>query len=160
MPSVRASRYRTPFLIHSSTAKEKLYMGRRGQIHFRGFGMRQSYITNFCVTQVHQDHVQIIDEKKQAAWNTFCQTAGYQSTCQKLRDAAQQAQMIFDESKAVHQQSLCEQSKAKMNYAAKKLHKAQVALHNFQTPDYFCNVPYDSIFSLQFPLGDGLVIRY
>ena len=135
-------------------------MNRRGEIHFRAFGMRRSYTTKFRVTQVHQDHVQIIDEKKQTAWNTFCQSAGYQSTRQELRNAVQQAQMIFDESKALHQQSLCKQSKAKMNYAATKLHKAQVALHNFQLPDYFCDVPYDSIFSFQFALGNGLAIMY
>ena len=84
--------------------------------------------------------MQIIDEKKQAAWNTFCQSADYQSTRQELRNAVEQAQMIFDESKALHQQSLCKQSKAKMDYAAKKLHRAQLGLHNFQLPDYFCEI--------------------
>ena len=160
MPSVRASKHRTPFLIHSSTAKRELYINRRGEIHFRAFGMRRSCTTNFRVTQVHQDHVQIIDEKKQAAWNTFRQSADYQSTRQELRNAVQHAQMISDESTALHQQSLCKQSKAKMDYAAKKLHRAQVALHNFQSSDYFCDVPYDSIFSFQFALGNGLAIMY
>ena len=122
--------------------------------------MRHSHQANFCVNQVHQDHVQIIDEKKQAALNTFRQSADYQSTRQELRNAVQQAQIIFDESKALHQQSLCKQSKAKMNYEAAKLHKAQVALHNFQSPDYFCDVPYDSIFSFQFATGNGLAIMY
>ena len=135
-------------------------MNRRGVIHFRAFGMRRSYTTNFRVTQLHHDHVQIIDEKKQAAWNTFCQSADYQSTRQELRDAVQQAQMIFDESNISYQQSLCKKSKAKMKCAAKKLHKAQNALHNFQSPDYFCDVPFDSIFSFQFALGNGLAIMY
>ena len=97
MPSVRASKHRTPFLIHSSTAKRELYINRRGQIHFRAFGMRRSYTTNFCVTQVHQDHVQIIDEKKQTAWNSFCQSADYQSTRQELRDAVQDAEVAFNQ---------------------------------------------------------------
>ena len=135
-------------------------MNRRGEIHFRAFGMRRSYTTNFRVTQVHQDHVQIIDEKKQTAWNTFCQSADYQSTRQQLRNAVQQAQIIFDESKTWYQKSLCKESKANMYYAAKKLHKAQLALHNFQSPDYFCDVPYDSIFSFQFALGNGLAVMY
>lgn len=160
MPSVRASKHRTPFLIHSSIAKRELYMNRRGELHFRAFGMRRSYKTNFRVTQVHQDHVQIIDEKKQTAWNTFCQSADYQSTRQELRNAVQQAQMSFDESNNLYQRRLCKESKAKMKYAAKKLHKAQLALHNFQSPDYFCDVPYDSIFSFEFALGNGLAIMY
>ena len=122
--------------------------------------MRHSHEANFCVNQVHQDHVQIIDEKKQAAWNTFCQSADYQSTRQELRNAVQQAQMISDESKVLHQQSLCKESKAKMNHAAKKLQKTEVALNSFQSPDIFFDVPYDSIFSLQFALGNGLAIMY
>ena len=122
--------------------------------------MRRSYTANFRVTKVLQDHVQIIDEKKQAAWNTLSQSAEYQSTIQELRNAVQRAQMVFDESKTSHQQSRCKESKAKMTHAATKLQKTKVALNSFQSPGHFCDVPYDSIFSFQFALGNGLAIMH
>ena len=160
MPSVRASQHRTPFLIHSSTAKKELYMNRRGWIHFRASGMRRSHQTSFRVVQVHTDHVQIIDEKKQADWNDALQSEAYQSTLHELRDAVQHAQMAFDQSEQVHHQSLCKRSNAAMKAAAKKLRKAKVALQTFQTPDYYFDVLYDSVFSFQFALDNGLSIMY
>ena len=151
MPSVRASKHRTPFLIHSSTAKRELYMNRRGEIHFRAFGMRRSCTTTFRVTQVHQDHVQIIDEKKQAAWNTFCQSADYQSTRQELRNAVQQAQMISDESKALHQQSLCKQCKSQNELCSNKAAQGTGCIAQLPVAGLFlrCSVRFHLLVSIR-----------
>ena len=87
MPAARASKYRTPFLVNAATAKRELRVGRRGSIHFRASGMRRCCQTTFCVTQVHPNHVQIIDEKKQADGNAHTQSAAHESALEQLRDA-------------------------------------------------------------------------
>lgn len=120
--------------------------------------MRHPHTANFCVTQVHQDHVQIIDEDKQAAWNVFFQSDEYRSTLQKLRNDVKDAQAAFDHAVPVHQQSLNNEST--LAYAEKRLRKAEAAVQSHLTPDYYCDVPFDSIFSFVFALDNGLCIVY
>ena len=131
-------------------------MGRRGRIHFRGLGMRCDHKATFCVSQVHQDHVQIIDEDKQTKWNALVQSPDFKSTHQGMQTAAIHAQEAFDHCKEIHLLSPSPQSKVAMQSAARKLRKAQAASQSFATPDYHCDVAFDSIFSFEFALGNGL----
>ena len=135
-------------------------MGRRGSIRFRGPEMRSAYQTDFIVTQVHQDHVQIIDEHKKAKWDALTQSAAYQSNCEQLRDAIECAQVAFDECVQVCERSACPKSKAMLRRVYKKLHSAQVVLRHIETPNYYEDVPYDSIFSFEFAFYDGLRIVF
>ena len=64
--------------------------------------MRHSHEANFRVTQVHQDHVQIIDENMQAEWNVWVHTEAYLTACQDMQIAANDAQMTFDQCRQVH----------------------------------------------------------
>ena len=64
--------------------------------------MRHSHEANFCVNQVHQDHVQIIDEHMQAEWNAWVHTEAYLTACQDMRVAANHAQMTFDQNHFEH----------------------------------------------------------
>ena len=123
--------------------------------------MRRSCQTTFCVTQVHPDHVQIIDEKKQAEWHARTQSAAHESALEQLRDAVHQSRMAFEHAEQLHnqQQSLCSnQSKARVRRAAKTLQRAKAALQCFQSLDYHVDVPYDSIYSFRLALGNGLSI--
>ena len=122
--------------------------------------MRHSHKANFRVNQVHQDHVQIIDENMQAEWDAWVHSEAYLFACQDLHVAAKDAQMTFDQCKQVHLQNPCKQSKTTMQSAARRLSKAQKDLATFQTPNYFYDVYYDSIFSFQFALDNGIFIMY
>ena len=123
--------------------------------------MRHSHEANFCVHQVHQDHVQIIDENKQAEWDAWVHSEAYLSACQYLHVAANDAQMKFDQCRQLHlQNSSCKQSKITMQSAARRLSNAQKDLATLQTPNYFYDVCYDSIFSFEFALDNEIFIMY
>ena len=156
MPAARVSGHRPRFLIHPSTAKDELYLNRRGAIHFRAYGMRRSHTTDFCVIQVHQDHVRILDERKQAAWRTYSRGAEYQSTLQELHDNFYHAQIAVAHFE--QEQRLCK--KSKLDYARRKLRKARAALQSFSSADCHFDVPFDSIFWFRFALGNGVSIMY
>ena len=123
--------------------------------------MRHSHKANFRVTQVHQDHVQIIDENKQAEWNVWVHTHAYVSACHDLHIAANRAQMTLDQCRHMHLHNPCKQSKVNMQKtAARKLSKALKDLGTFQTPNYYDDVYYDSIFSFEFALDNGISVMY
>ena len=122
--------------------------------------MRHDHQARFCVTQVHDDHVQIIDEQKQAKWFVWTHTDPYLTSLQELCVAVTNAQTALDECGKMHQQNPCNQSKSNMQNAARKLGKAQQALATFQTPDYYYDIYYDSIFSLQFAADNGICVMY
>ena len=110
---------------------------------------------------MHQDHVQIIDENMQAEWDAWVHSEAYLSACRDLHVAANDAQMKFDQCRQVHlQNSSCKQSKITMQSAARKLSKAQQELATFQTPSYFYDVYFDSIFSFEFALDNEILIMY
>ena len=133
-------------------------MNRRGWIHFRAHGMRRSHKANFRVTRVNEDHVQIIDEDEQDAWYALVQSAAYRADLKELLDAVQRAQLASEHCEMMYEQRLCKQSKVAT--AAKRVRAAKAAMHSFRTPKYFCDVPYDSIYSFRFAIEDGLSIMY
>ena len=122
--------------------------------------MRHSHKANFRVTQVHQDHEQIIDENKQAEWNVWVHTHAYVSVCHDLHIAANRAQTTFDQCRHMHLHKPCKKSKVNMQTAARKLSKALNDLGTFQTPNYYDDVYYDSIFSFEFALDNGISVMY
>ena len=90
--------------------------------------MRCDHTATFCVTQVHQDHVQIIDEDKQTKWNTLVNGVDFKSTHHGLQADAKDAQEASDHSQQIHLLSPSPKSKVAMQSAARKLRKAQAAL--------------------------------
>ena len=115
---------------------------------------------NFQVTQLHEDHVQVIDEKLLSEWTARTQSAAHQSTLQDLLCGLEKARATLNHKQQMHEQSPCKTSKAEMQAAARKLRKADAALQGFQRPDYFLDVRYDSIYLLQFELANGLLIMH
>ena len=76
-----------------------------------------------------------------------CQSDEHQSTLQDLWGAVEVARAALND--AEH-----------MPYAARRLREAEEAVQSHLTPDYYCDVPFDSIFSFDFALGNDLRIMY
>ena len=60
----------------------------------------------------------------------------------------------------MNQHGIDNKSKAMLASAAKELRKAKISLQNFQAPDYYFNVLFDSIYSFEFALSNGISIIY